>query len=243
MGGLNLKKVIALSLGDLRNIRRELILSVSIFAPILLTIVVRFLIPILSSYLSETIGLNLIPHYPFILSYTLLLTPLLIGTAAGFLILEEKDEDLLKYFTITPLSRRGYITYRLLSPLLLSTIFSFFLLFLSNIVVINYVLMIPVVLMSSLEASLMALILGTFADNKVEGLAISKGMGIFFVAPAVGYFIKSIWRWSVAIIPPFWVSETFLLSGGLSQRYLLSIAMGFILHFICIQLVYRRFIK
>ena len=238
-----MKKVIALSLGDLRNVRRDLILSVSIFAPILLTALMRFGIPAVTEYLLWNYNLNLAQHHPFILSYTLLLTPLLIGNATGFLILEEKDEHLLKYFSITPLSKRGYFSYRIISPILMSTFFSIFLLIFSNLMNINYILILPVVLMSALEAPLMALILGTFAENKVEGLAISKAMGIFFAAPAIGYFVRSSWRLVAGIIAPFWVTEAFLLSNTYSQNYLFAVVFGILLHLLCILLVYRRFDK
>lgn len=238
-----MKKVIALSLGDLRNIGRDLILSISLFAPLLLTALLRFVIPVVNQYLLLNFDFNLTPHYPFILSFTLLLTPLLVGTATGFLILEEKDENLLRYFTITPLSKDGYLSYRLLSPMVLSTLLSFVILYFTNLIKINHALTIPIVIMAALEAPLMALILGTFAENKVEGLAISKAMGLFFAAPAVGYFISASWRWMAGIIAPFWVTEAFLHSSAFSLAYIRAIIIGIVLHLVCIFIVYRRFTK
>ncbi len=238
-----MKKAVALSLGDLRNIRRDLILSLSLFAPLLLTALLRFVIPEASKYLLLNFNFELPEYYPFILSFVLLLTPLLIGSATGFLILEEKDENLLKYFTITPLSKKGYLSYRLLSPMVISTVLSFFILHFSRLFKLNYALTTPIVLMAALEAPLMALILGTFAENKVEGLAISKAMGIFFAAPAVGYFVSSSWRWLAGIIAPFWVTEAFLLSSAYSLEYLRAIIIGLVLHLVCIFMVYRRFVR
>jgi len=57
--------------------------------------------------------------------------------------------------------------------------------------------LLPVLLIAALEAPIMTLFLGAFANNKVEGITLSKAMGIMFVAPVVVYFLESNWQYLV----------------------------------------------
>ena len=236
-----MKKLITLAIGDLRNILRDYILLLSMCGPLLLALFVRFAVPWLAELLQIKFGFDLMVHYPFIVSFMLLLTPMLIGMLMGFIILDERDQDVLTYLMVTPLSRAGYLTYRLISPMIISFILSFVTLGFATLEGLDYLTVAPVVVMSALEAPMMALFLVAFAQNKVEGLALGKAAGILFLAPIGGYMITSNWQMALGLFPTYWIPISFLESLNSVGAYLIYLIMGFVVHLLVISLLYQKF--
>jgi fluoroquinolone transport system permease protein len=235
-----MRKIITLSLGDLKNIRRDGILMLSLLGPLLLAPLLRFGLVPFTGLLQELTGLDLSLHYPFIMSFLALLTPMLLGIMAGFLILDERDANILTYFAITPLTKTGYFYYRILAPVVLGFGMTYLLIAFVGLTELNYLKLFPVILMASLEAPMLALFLGSFAANKVEGLAYSKAMGITFMAPLAGYLVESKWHLLAGIFPPYWVTQAFLAAGG-GEGYAFYTLGGLLVHALAIHALVRKF--
>lgn len=75
----------------------------------LLAFMMKYGLPFLSDILWEKTIFNLTVHYSFILSEIILLIPMLSGMLVGFMILDEKDENILPYIVFTPVSKAGYL--------------------------------------------------------------------------------------------------------------------------------------
>lgn len=235
-----MRKIISLSLGDFKNIGRDGILIMSLLGPVLLAPLLRFGLVPFTGLLQDLAGLDLSPHYPFIMSFLALLTPMMLGMLAGFLILDERDENILTYYAITPLTKTGYLLYRILAPVVLGFGLTYLLLAFVGLTELNYLKLFPVIFMASLEAPMLALFLGAFAANKVEGLALSKAMGITFMAPLVGYLVDSNWQLVAGFFPPYWVTQAFLAAAG-GEGYLFYTLGGLALHVLAICLLLRKF--
>jgi fluoroquinolone transport system permease protein len=235
-----MRKIITLSLGDLNNIRRDGILILSLLGPILLAPLLRFGLVPFTGLLQGLVGLDLSLHYPIIVSFLALLTPMLVGILAGFLILDERDENILTYYAITPLTKTGYLFYRTLAPVVLGFGMTYLLIAFVGLTELNYLRLFPVIFMASLEAPMLALFLGTFAANKVEGLAVSKAMGITFMAPLAGYLVESNWHLLGGLFPPYWVTQAFLAAGG-GEGYVFYTVVGLFVHVLAIYILVRKF--
>lgn len=74
----------------------------------------------------------------------------------------------------------------------------------------NILKMLLTILLASIEAPIMTLFLSAYADNRVEGLALSKLMGFFLAAPVIAYFVEARWQYLIGI---------FLLTGLLNCIY------------------------
>ena len=238
-----MKKIIALSVGDLKNITRDALLLMSILAPILLILVWKWGIPFLAEIIRSKLGFDLTQHYSFVMSFFALLTPMMLGILAGFIILDERDERILTFFAVTPLGKAGYLFYRLGSPVVLSFIFSFCGMLVIGLVDFSAVKSLPVHLMSALEAPLMALFLAVFAKNKVEGMALSKAIGVTFFAPFIGYLVKGPIQLLGGIVPPYWVTQAFLASLTPGGAYWFYILLGTFFHVMLIFILLKRFKK
>lgn len=211
---------------DIRQISRDSMLALAIMAPLLLLVVVRYGIPILTDQLNRKLAFDLTLYYDLMLTFVIVLIPLLLGVLTGFMMLDERDENIIQYYAVTPLQKSGYFLYRLTMPVVLSILFTFLLILYGDIGSPTVITMIPTVLLLALEAPILTLVLVAFANNKIEGLALSKGLGIIVFIPVIAYFVPFPWQLLAGFVPTYWASQTFLL--GLKGEWGLSLFFAFI---------------
>lgn len=234
-----MKKIIALSLGDLRNITRDAVLMMSILGPLILALTIKFVMPWIQEVVLAQLSYNLSQDFAFIMSFLILMVPMMIGMLTGFMILEERDEDLLTYFSVTPLSKSGYLIYRLISPIVISLILTLVLLQLTSLIKIDLLQLLPIILLASLGAPIIALFMTSFAQNKVEGLALGKISGILPFAALAAYFIKSNWQLLAGVFPSYWISKAFLLRN--TKYYWFYLFLGLVVHLAYLKFFLAKF--
>lgn len=236
-----MKKIFALASGDFRNITRETILVIVTFVPVFVGLLARFGLPVVRELLLGFFDLS--EHYLFIMSFLILMAPMMYGTVIGFILLDERDEDILTFISVTPLAKSGYLAYRLVSPVIVSFVFSFAVLIIAGLVRLDYLRLVPVALMAAMEAPMITLFLGAFAANKVEGLAVAKGLGLMDFAPFVGYFVKSEWQLAAGVLPTYWVAKAFMEIYVQCGGYLFYTLFGLGVHSLYIYILVRRFTR
>ncbi|HOJ77376.1 MAG TPA: ABC transporter permease [Bacillota bacterium] len=236
-------KLLGLAGNDLKNLLRDSMLRLMFFAPILIILIVRMLIPEVTTLLHNRLSFNLAAYYPLIVSFFLILPSMMFGTALGFIFLEERDEGILQYISVTPITATGYMLYRLITFSLLSFIGTLLLIVFNGLLSYNLAPALLIILLVSLETPIYAIILASLASNKVEGLAVAKITGLLLVGPVLGFFLRSPWKYIGAIFPPFWVTEGFLAGLSNLRDCFLYIISGFIIHLIIIMLLLHLFQK
>lgn len=236
-----MKRMLLLSLGDLKNISRDPMLSIVLISPLLLAVVLKAVLPVAAAVTMDRLSADLTVHYPFIISMTFPFVPMLVGMLAGLMVLEDLDENMLAYFAVTPVSKAGYLVYRLTVPVFLSFSLTLVMVWIIGLVPVNYPKLVLVLLMASLEAPMMALFLGAIASNRIEGLALTKAFGIFLLAPLPGYLIESPWQLAAGVLPPYWVSRSFLSGMEGSPLFGIFIAAGLLVHAVYIYPLLGRF--
>ncbi|AZO94530.1 ABC transporter permease [Halocella sp. SP3-1] len=231
-----MKKILAVFQNDLKNITRELMLIYIMFIPIIFAILIRYGVPILREEFLEKF--DLVNYYPLITGYFILLVPVLIGIVAGFLVLDERDEGIVQVLILTPLSKKGYLIYRIFMPMLISLFYILILTPVLGLVEVSIRSLIILGLLSMLESPITALFLTAFAGNKVEGLAFSKGLGLLMLLPLLR-FSKSKWTILLILIPFYWPVQGFLVIG--EQGFYLSILAGFLVHLLFLFILVKKF--
>lgn len=234
-----MKKFLTLAWGDLKNVTRDSFLILIYCIPVFIALLFHFAVPLIAGFVAQWVDLT--EHYAFMMSFLTFLTPSFVGMVMGFMLLDERDEDILSYMAVTPLSKSGYLLYRIVSPVIISFVIMYLVLFIAHLTPIPVIRLIPVGLMAALEAPMLALFLAAFANNKVEGLAIYKLTSMIFLAPFVGYFVKSNWAYLAGVLPPFWITKAYLASFEPYAHYCLFIIVGMVVHAIFIILMLRRF--
>ncbi len=227
------KRFFSLLRADAKNIIRD---------PILVYVSVLAILPVVIIYFW---GANIDDYFKMpgvtklALPIILTISAFLVGWICGFLILEERDDGALLAIEITPIGKRGLMAYRLMLTFIISLIISF----------ITLILLAPNMALEmrifygfiiGIEAVCVALIIPTFASNKVEGLAIAKLTNIGAIMPGLA-LIPSPWRYLAAIFPSFWVGESFdfVPLQYLNQTIIIIIAI--ILHILVFLLLFFLF--
>lgn len=227
---------------DLRNISRDSLLIYVLTLPWLIPVLFRLGVPPLAMWLESSYNFNLQPYYPLILSFAVLLqVPLIFGIVFGFLLLDEKDDGILAAIQVTPLSMDGYLRYRLLLTGLLSMLYVVvFLPATGTVPVVLLVDLLPIVLLAGLLGIGATLFIAVVANNKVEGLALMKAMGMLMLGPLAAFFIEGGWQLLLGVVPSYWPAKAYwLVSAG--ENAWLYILAGSVYLVLLIYLLLQRF--
>lgn len=231
-----------LIINDIRHAGLDPVLMVGIFAPLALLVVSRFGFPIVADWLMNDYVFNLYEYSSFAAIFLVVTIPMLTGMMTGLLMLDERDDNVISYYAVTPLMRRGYMIYRLVLPSVLCTLLSS-LYFIGSGLSSYQLEHWYILVLLACEAPCFTLFLASFSANKVEGLALSKIGGLFIAGPIVAYFVPGPWQLLGAWIPTYWPVKVFFAieaDGGLIV--IAYFAVGLILHLGLLRVMVRSFI-
>lgn len=234
-----MRRLSTLLVSEVKSTVRDEILIIIACIPILLTVLIRFGEPPLRNLLFQFVDLS--RHHLTIVAVLTSMTPMMFGWLIGFKLLDDRDEHTLAAIAVTPLTKRGYLIYRTILVFGLSIFLNTALVPLTGLTGIVFIRFVPVSLMASLEAPIMALILAAFAGNKVEGLAVAKFLGIFSAVPVLPLYISSPFVYTAGVIPFFWVGKALSLSAGPIGPYLAAVAAGFAVHLVYLAVFLKIF--
>jgi hypothetical protein len=238
--------VIKLAINDFRNITRDrFLVFASIFYPILIIFFTRIIKHWIAPELSDTYGFLDLKFYPILFMLVAIMGPLLYGFITSFLIIDERDEHLLTVLRVMPISRNTYLLYRMF----FLTIASFCVVMvlplgtgLLNGTQFSYIEYIPIAILFSLFTPFSALLVGAFAQNKVQAFAIFKLSGTVFLAPIIGLFFDNI-KYAFGFIPNFWTFMSLDILAKEGTLDLLHLSIGFAFHIALLVVLFYIFNK
>jgi fluoroquinolone transport system permease protein len=237
-------RAVTRSLGpiDLRSIRRDSLLSWMILMPFVITLVLRLGLPLVQSWIFELTEFDLRPYYPLILAvYLVLLTPMLFGMLVGFLLLDERDNETLTALQVTPLPMTTYIAYRLLIPMILSFILTFLMYPLVNIAQLDWADLVLMAVTAAPAGPLLALFIAGFAENKVQGFALLKGLGGVLMLPVLAFFVPGKAQLLFGVLPTYWPIKVYWLLEANQGDPWSFILVGLLYQLVLIGILLRRF--
>ncbi|MCF7804007.1 MAG: hypothetical protein K9N46_01730 [Candidatus Marinimicrobia bacterium] len=234
-----MKRTLTLLAGDTRHYTRDAMYVLILCAPVLIFGLLRFGIPELASVLWTQFAFELTPYTPLIFIFLCTLPPMIYGMLIGLVLLDEQDEDIIRFVAVTPLSRNGYIRRKFVLPTLMAFLFLLVFFWFSGFGNGKLLRFIPLAMLLSTEALLAGMFLVGLAENKVEGLALSKAMGIYIVALIVGFLVQSPVQYVAGLSPVFWIAEAYWADSFLV--YLINLGVGIFTHTGLFILLYRRF--
>lgn len=190
---------------DVHNIGRDPLLKWMLVVPLLMAVLVRLGFPIVADIAHTRLGLDLTPFQPLIAGGLLLLPATLVGMVIGFLLLDERDDGTLLALLVTPLTLRQYFLYRLSWPLAVGTVLTAVSLPLTGLGNWSWGEIWLGAIVAAPLAPLLALLLAAVAENKVQGLALTKLISGVQMLPLVAYFVPHSFQWFFGLVPTFWV--------------------------------------
>lgn len=232
-----MKKLVTLVRNDMRQIFRDRTLILFLFAPLLLILFIRFFVPFITKLYPVVTG-----YHDIIMMFGSIQTAIMFGFITSFMILEEKDENVLQVIRVLPVSPLYYILYKLLFATFFSFLGSFLVITFGGIAYPGLGGSLLVSLQAGLAAPFITLVVGTFAKNKVEGMAYFKGIDLVLNIPLLALFTTGAIGFIAAVLPTYW---TFRLYRGLlaQENVVFLFAGGTMVYLAVIAMLFFRFRK
>ncbi len=226
---------------DAANVRRDPLLRWMLVMPLGFALMFRWLASLADPWLAGRFGVEIEAYYPLLASMLVTIVPMVYGTVVGFLLLDQKDDGTLTALRITPLTPRGYLTYRIAIPVLFGIVITPVVLALSGFSRLGLGAQLLAGAAAAPFGPAFALFLAAFARNKVQGFALMKAAGIVNWPPVIAWFVTSSWQLAFGLCPTYWPVKFYweLESGGPQAWIFLAVGTGYVAWLIF--LMQRRF--
>ncbi len=189
---------------DMKLIFRDPILYVMLFVPWLIICILRFGLPALTVYFPE-----LESYTGVILGTFCIVIAMFPAFIYSFVLLDEKDQDVLTVIRVLPVSTMEFLASRLLFITLLSYVYLVLTILLTGLLDWSPVKVILVSLPVSLIAPVTTLFMAGFARNKIEGTTWMKGLNFVMFLPVLSYFVEGPYEYVLGILPVYWIFKMF----------------------------------
>jgi fluoroquinolone transport system permease protein len=212
MTTIGARALVAFGRNDIRGTCRDPLLVMIVVAPVIWTTGVVFLTPPFTEMLARRYDFDLVPYYPLVLTAFLLLTSIIIvGGLGSFLVLDEVDAGTLAALRVTPVPLRDFFAYRAATVIVVTTVYVIATTSFSGLLEPGMVpALIPIGLLSGLSAVVCLLLIVAVANNKIQGLAMVRALGMLIAGlPCLPWFIDSAWNLAFGVLPPYWAAKAF----------------------------------
>ncbi len=232
-----MKQTVKLFQIGLKQISKDGMLLVLLPAPILVGLVFKFAVPYANGILEDQISFSLSPWYGIVDGMLVCLTPMFAAMVSAFLLLEERDEGISSFYQITPAGGYSYLVARIGIPIIWAFAITILATGIFRISGISVITVLSSSFLSALTGISLAMIVVSLAGNRVEGLAVSKLMGLFFLGLIAVWFIPAPYSYLSAFLPSFWIGK--LIMDGTN---VFSFVLGLFSCFIWIIVFTRKFL-
>lgn len=230
-----MSRILTLSANDLRMVFRDPMLRIFLFLPLLVLALVIWFVPVLFA------AYPVVRQYDYvILMLACMQTSTMFGFINGFVFLEEKDENVFAALRVLPVSAGMLVSVRMLLGFTIACLINIVLLRLTPWVTMSWGQTMLLAGQYALIAPLLALLVATFAQNKVEGLAQFKLYNFMLNLPVLIYFLPYKLLHLLAVVPTYWTfrSVEALHAGG---DFLFYYGIGTLVYGLLLFGLLRRF--
>ncbi len=230
-----MNRILTYSRNDMKLIFRDPILYVMLFVPLVIIGLLRFGLPALAEVFPD-----MEPYTKVILGTFCLITAMFPAYIYSFIMLDEKDQDVLIVIRVLPISSIEFLVFRLLFISVFSFFFTVLTIAVTGIVDWSPAKIITASLPVSLVAPVMSLFIIVFARNKIEGVTWMKGLNFIMFLPVLSYFIKGSYEYTFGILPLYWIFKMFE-PGFSSIPYYINYSIALIYHLVLLLVGIRVF--
>lgn len=194
---------------DIRMVARDPLLAIMPAAPLLAATAMALIVPAIAGFLFSRLGFDLLAWAGLIRGIIILFPGMFYGMVAGFLLLDDRDDGIAAYWSVTPVRRSGYLLARLGLFSLAAVPAGFACALILGLAPPRLADDLVMAILGALQVPVYALFLAAFAANKVEGLSIVKALGVLNMAPLAVLLPGVVGRlgWPV---PQYWAAAGFL---------------------------------
>ena len=222
---------------DLKLIFRDKSLLIMFIMPIAIILLCRFGVPQLTALAP------VLPSY-----YWLLIAALTLVTAStpsylfGFILLDERDENVHTMLRILPIPANFILKTRIAFTVFMGFIFAIFILVFNGLVHFGELPVLLISLLFALVPPVLTFSITAFAKNKIEAATLYKGLNIILFIPLIAFFIRGELRYLFGIVPFFWTFETVHIT-TFNFQFIISFLVALTTHLFLIWLLYKIYIR
>lgn len=221
--------------GDARQIIREPILIIFMLIPFLMFVLAKLLLVYGVPLIFNFININLLNYLSYIFAIVMVTVPSLLGSAVGFLMIDERDNKIYQLMSILPIGYKGYIRHRLILIMGLTVVYTFLGNWILQIQNLSIIKVSTLAIFTSIQGCINALVLFHFAQDKVKGLTLAKGMTLINIFIFVDMMNVPILHWIAWAIPQYWVIRILQYPGQI--RFILT---GCLVHFVWLSILFYK---
>jgi fluoroquinolone transport system permease protein len=222
---------------DLKQITRDEVTGILLFAPLLMVVVFKLLLYFMVPFLQSKTGFDLAPYYGYVISVLLILSSGVLGIVTGFLMIDDRDGGITELMAVTPLGLGGYMFNRLLLIALFSFVYTFIIYSFFAEMLPGFFFVILLALLQAIYASIVGLLLYMGADDKVKGLTYAKALNIMMLF-ALSDLTDMKWLHVVSgFFPTYWFSK---MIRSLDST---DMVIGLFVHLVWMFLLVFRFLR
>jgi fluoroquinolone transport system permease protein len=222
----------------LKQMTKDGMLLALLPSPFFMGILFKFGVPFVNELSEKQLSFSLVPWYGLVDGFLVCLTPLFTAMACAFLLLEERDEGIGAFYRITPAEGYPYLAARIGIPIVWAFAATVIALALCNISGLRFDAIMMSAIISTLAGLSMALMLVSLAGNRVEGLALSKLMGVSLLGLFLIWFVPRPYHFFGAFLPSLWIGKI-LMEGASMPAFML----GALASLLWIAFFVRRFLR
>jgi fluoroquinolone transport system permease protein len=187
---------------DIRITWRESFTRIFLFVPLFFFCGLQLAVPLLLEAYPE-----IKPWSPLLLDGIVFQGGLMFGFVTGFLLLDEKDLDLVTVYRVAPLSFGRFLLLKMAFPFLATWVYAIACLSFNPILQLNGIALIVTSIHFALITPVGALMVAALGKNKVEGLTWFKFVDLILIAPFLGFFLPKPWANLFWIFPTYGVFD------------------------------------
>lgn len=185
----------ALVTRDVRTIVRDPFLFFFLFYGSLLALIARGVGPYI-----PIVNIQL-----FLAPAAVIVSSMLAGIVLGLALVDEREQQTWLLFRVLPSGTTTFSTYLIASTLLVSLVGGGLSALVYGLPVVDVAAFSGGVLAAASGAPVFLLLLGAFASNKVEALALQKIAGSITMPPILIFLIPDAWQWVLWWNPWYWI--------------------------------------
>jgi len=149
------------------------------------------------------------PYLSLFVSVIMLSLLPLYGLVVGFLALDERDEGSAMALQVTPLRPTLLFCVRLCLPTLLSTALGLIVPPFLALPLLDFGSRLLIAFAFALLVPLYAYLLCRLAANKVQGVAVMKGISVAGLLASAAFFVPTPWQYLFGFLPSYWPLKLF----------------------------------
>ncbi len=214
---------------DALRLRRDrFLIGVSVYI-LGITVVMRWLLPAITTGIASDWDFDLTPYHPLLVSHLVVqLAPLIPGIIGGFLLLESREDGTVKALLVSPNPLPSYVSVVCVVMFVTSVMLTIAEGAIIALALPPWPALIAVGLAAAPAAPVFALLVAAVANNKVQAFAYMKLFGSGPVIAIGAYFLPEPWQWLAAIYPPYCASKAYWVAEAGGSQWPLWVLGGLV---------------